>query len=161
MWPDAVIRTDTGQFTMLIPNRRPKRVAQRTFRQILADAVDQAGDGPDVALQQWESDAVTMALDSNDEAWQHLAVWAVICLTAAEAPNYVEQELSYTDTDGVRQQAVITAARSTGQTPHQLRLAAEARIVDLEARNSALLRQVREVEAEVSHLRRQVHTPSP
>lgn len=45
------------------------------------------------------------------------------------APNYIEAPLRLTATSG---EMVMTVARSEGQTPHALRMAAEARVSQLE-----------------------------
>ena len=53
-----------------------------------------------------------------------------------DAKNYLETQ--FTDRDDPTKEYVLIVARSKGQTPHQLRQAAEARVAELEAENAQL-----------------------
>lgn len=63
--------------------------------------------------------------------WLANVVGGVAKIAIGEAPNYIEAP--YRAADGI-ETYVLTVARSKGQTPHQLRLAAEERIERLEAK---------------------------
>ena len=61
--------------------------------------------------------------------WLANVVGGIAKIAIGEAPNYIEAP--YRTADGI-ETYVLTVARSKGQTPHQLRIAAEERIERLE-----------------------------
>lgn len=126
MWPEAMIRTDTSNFTIVVPDRQPKRPSRKRLRDILAETAPAAEDPSAVLLGLNPDGGARIGLDQADEAWQHLAVWAYTVLTAFEATNYVEQTVRTELPDGTAATLALEACWSKGQTPHQLRQKAEA-----------------------------------
>ena len=96
----------------------------------LAD-VAPTDDQPEASLMRMNPDGATIGRDSKDEAWQALAAWAFTVLTAFDAPNYVEQPITVEMPDGRHRQLVVIAAWSPNQTPHELRLKAEAELAKM------------------------------
>lgn len=138
MWPDAAVRTDDRDYVILIPSRKAKRVAQRTLREFVAEALP-GDDAPEVKLARITGpDSADFALEAKEEAWQALGAWAWICLTAEAAPNYVEQQITGIDPEGNERRMTITAAWTAEQTPHALHAQAKAEIERLSAELAAL-----------------------
>jgi hypothetical protein len=127
MWPGACMGTsDPHTMTVVIPDaeRRPKG-----SRKALVAAKD-TSDGPEVDSQITRFDGQTLTA-TVPEALQEMAGYAAIILRNTDgAINYVEQEMTDTATG---KQLVFSVAYSKGQTPHALRIKAEARVAELEA----------------------------
>jgi len=129
IYPDAAIRTDDPWSSDCMVIDVGKRTA-RTSKAKMTDDLILDTDG--TTLTGIDDKGWNMA--TPREAMEGLAWWAQIVLENSTAPNYVEQEV-FNESD---RRFLVTACWSPEQTPHQLRMAAEARIVELEARISEL-----------------------
>lgn len=124
MWPDAVIVADTRDYIIEVPGRAPKRPSKRRLADIVAENTPD-DDAPYASLARFGDGDVRIGLDSADEAWQQLGVWAYTALTALDAANYVEQMMQVTKPDGTRATLAVAACWSPQQSPHELRRTAE------------------------------------
>lgn len=133
LWPDATIRTDRRDFTFMVPRRKAKRPTKKRMREILAESWPD-DDAPEVDVTRINPDGMSIALDNNDEAWQQLGAWAYSVLRFHDAANYVEQQITVQLPDANEERTLLlTACWSTGQTPHALRMKAEAELAALRA----------------------------
>lgn len=129
MYPDAVIRTDDPRSDRSLVIDLGTRKARSSKRRIVAEMETEESEAEITGL----GDGV-MQFTTPKEATETLAIAANIMLTSHEATNYVEQLVHMND----GRSFVFHAAWSKGQTPHELRMKAEARIVELEARIAEL-----------------------
>lgn len=133
-WPGTTIITDPegagvpahlryggprDRMLLKVPARAPKRVSKANARAI-AEEHARPEDDPDLDLASIAADG-TMSLSAPEQLLHALAPIAEAVLTDSDAANYVEMPVRHPDHDGT---LLITVARSTGQTPHELRQAA-------------------------------------
>ena len=130
MWPTSTIRPASHELVIAISRKRPKRVAQKTLRELLPAAVEPDAD-PEGFLERWAGDGLVISADAQSEAMQGLATWALVVLTSQAAPNFVEQSVSAVEPDGTKRRIVLTASWSKGQTPYARLKEAEAKIARL------------------------------
>lgn len=138
-WPGSTIVPQEGgglfgprELVMAIGDHDPVPVDPAEARAL----AEKAGlDGP--MLEKFGPDGLSL---SGTEAFNEPLVKACTAGFAAnpDAVNYLEYELMRSDDD---RRYVVIFARSKGQTPHELRQAAEQRFVDAEAAVQVLLGQ--------------------
>ena len=116
LWPGAMVSTtESDALVMTVPDKGPQRLTKKAAREILG-ADDHDHDG---AITRSGPGKLTV---TPDDAWDELALFAYVVLTASGAINYVEREVTDRETG---ERFVVIAARSPGQTPHVLRMKAE------------------------------------
>lgn len=123
LWPEATVSNSARGMTMHLPDVAAKRVGKRA----LCDAVAAVDASEDVLLTGGGVGDVTVSVPKS-ATWA-LAAWAAEWLTSEAAPNYVEQLVELAEEDAVdgKRRLLLTACWSKEQTPHELRLQAEAR----------------------------------
>lgn len=134
-WPDAAIITDpvgagvpaeyhsrTPQLLIrLDTSKAPKRVTKETAS---AAALQAAGDPDGFAELATISADGAMNVRTSEEVRRHIGESLAVAMLDA-GPNYVEWQMELPSTG---ERLVLVAARSPKQTPHELRMAAEARL---------------------------------
>jgi hypothetical protein len=134
MWPAATTSTSArpGHMVVRIPNRaRKPKGSQKALRAAL-QTTDDPGNEPEL-MPGSAADPDVLTVSVPEPAAKVLASLALEMLADPLAVNYVEQTLTYQD-----KRLVVIACWSPNQTPHALRLAAEARATAAEAEAAAL-----------------------
>lgn len=131
LYPNTTMSTNTGRDALVfnIPNGDREAADERLNDIEKAEPVT----GPDTDFIGFEGGAVVTS--TPEEASLAMGNLAASMLVVEGAVNYLEAEVR--DSDG--QQYVVCAARSKGQTPHKLRLKAEAAREAAEQKVSDLL----------------------
>lgn len=141
-WPDAVVRTDTGEdrYMVIDPDPEPRTDGADTGTDPVArvaKAVRDAGGPPVSAPSNDEVDAFLTSLRDGSMGisppeWYARMMFGAFreILDSHDAPNYVEQSLLDADTG---ETYTVLVGRPGGRTPHQLRADAEERAARAEA----------------------------
>lgn len=137
MWPGAQMGPGREGFggaegmAIIIPTgERAKPLTKAAAKKIKRHREDDTDDSGVVGF-----DGKTLTATTPDEYRERLAHWAYLMLTQSEeAINYAEQEVRAPD----GRKFVVTAAWSERQTPHALRMAAEKRAEEAEAKLAAI-----------------------
>lgn len=129
MYPDATIRTDDHRSGRAMVIDLGTRTARSNKRRLAGEMTKPI---VDAEVSGW-SDG-TLSVTTPREAVEMLAEWARIVLTGMDAANYVEQGATLpADGEHPERTLLVTACWSRGQTPHELRMAAEKRAEAAEA----------------------------
>jgi len=129
MYPDATIRTDDPRSRNAMVIDLGARTARSNKRRIAAEMIE-----PEVDAEVSGFADGTLSVSTPREAVVALAEWAHIALAGMDAANYIEQAATLpADGDRPERTLLVTACWSRGQTPHELRQAAEKRAEAAEA----------------------------
>lgn len=139
MYPDATMSGNgSGYGAELVLNVPESNRRAKGSKKALAAAKVPADDpASEPELTGFGDGGISMT--TPKEAAENLAVWAYTLLTSVDATNYVEQAAHHPETG---QRLAVVACWTDRQTPHELRLAAERRADEAEAR----LRAIQEAE---------------
>lgn len=132
VYPGAKIRTDgrRNELTLLIPDAERNRQGRK--RDIVKALVEPDEHTRDANFEGFDDGSVRFS--TPEDASLALGTIAKAMLDADGTTNYLEASVH--DEEG--NTYVVCAARSSGQTPHALRLAAEARADRAESRLAEL-----------------------
>lgn len=149
-WPGALLasaepdgdhrRRAPDEMVMLVPDKPARRVTKKALAELVSDPADD-----DAVVTEANADHVALAGPAMDEISQFLV--PLLQRAFEENPgamNYLEQRV-VDRTPGGYETYVVTAAKASGQTPDQLRRAAEADADAAKTAHDALLSTVRDV----------------